>query len=158
MATVKIIGVHPIAAEEETWDQAVTQRHGLIGLDRNVERREFAYESVRDELRRIVLVEMHVHERDRSMYMGDFGQSIDGDALGPKDEVAYGEVFLGPAGDRIVANYLDEVRGDSVRLAFFLHEYKPTRPILTSYGPVEPPLLTAMPPRLKRLVQYVPRT
>ena len=156
MPTIKILGVHPLGATEEIWDQSVTQRHGLIGLDLNVERRETAYHEVRDELSRVVLIELVVKERDRSMYMGDFGQTISGDSLGPNDEVAYGEVFLGPAGDRIVANFLDEIEGDLVRVAFFLHEFKPNRPLLTSYGPVETPLLTAMPPRLQRLVPYTP--
>ena len=156
MPTVKIIGIYPIHASEEIWDQSVTQRHGLIGLDLDIERRETAYYEVQDALSRVVLIELVVKERDRAMYMGDFGQTANGDQLKPDDEVAYGEVFLGPAGDRVVSNYLDEIRGDMARVAFFLHAFKPQRPLLTSYGPVELPMLTVMPPRLKRLVPYSP--
>jgi hypothetical protein len=157
MPDVKIIGVHPLDVSPELFDQATTQQHGLIALDTDTARRERADAETRADLSRIVLVELVVINRDRRMYMGDFGQSPAGDALGPNDEVAYGETFLTPTGGQRIANYLDEVVGDDIRVAFFLHKFMPDRPILTTYGPVEPPPATEMPMRLKRLVEYKPR-
>jgi len=157
MPEVRIIGVHPLDVSAELFDQALTQWHGMIALDTDAERRARADAETRAEIGGIVLVEMVVKGRDRRMYMGDFGQALSGDLPGPNDEVAYGEAFLSPAGDRRIADYLDEVDADHVRVAFFLHAYKPNRLILTTYGAVEPPPLTAMPVRLKRLVEYTPR-
>lgn len=156
MPRVTIIGIHPLDASEELFDQAVTARYGLISLSTDRQARESAFEVVRQELAAVVLVEMMIQGRDRRMYMGDFGQSR-ADALGPGEEVACCEVFLSPDGTERVTDYLDEVPGPDVRVAFFLHDYKPSRPILTSYGPVDTTVLTPVPPRLRRLVNYRPR-
>ncbi len=156
MHRATIIGIHPLDAREELFDQAVTERYGLISLSTDRQTRESAFEVVRQELASVVLVEMVILGRDRRMYMGDFGQSR-GDMLGAGDEVACCEVFLSADGTDRVADYLDEVGGPDVRVAFFLHDFKPTRPILTSYGPVAPSVLTPMPPRLRRLAIFRPR-
>lgn len=157
MPNVKIIGVHPLDVSEELYDQAVTGQHGLIALDLDRDRRERAHAMTNDSLASIVLIELAIADRERHMYIGDFGQTASGDQLGPNDEVAYGEVFLNSHGDERAAVYYEDLQGDSIRLAFFLHNYKPQRPILTPYGPIAPPLLTPMPMRLKRLVPYIPR-
>lgn len=157
MPTVKIIGVHPLEVTEEMFDQAVTEQHGLIALDLDPERRERAHAMTNAGLSSIVLIDLLITNRERHVYMGDFGQSALGDTLGPDDEVAYAEVFLNPEGDERIASHYEDVPGDTVRIAFFLHDYRPRRPILTPYGPVAPPLLTPMPYRLKRLVDYKPR-
>ncbi len=156
MPRATTIGIHPLDASDELFDQAVTARYGLISLSTDRATRESAFEVVRQDLASVVLVEMLVENRDRRMYMGEFGQSR-GDALGAGDEVACCEVFLSPDGIERVADYLDEVKGPDVRVAFFLHDYKPSRPILTSYGPVDTTVLTPMPTRLRRLAIYNPR-
>lgn len=157
MPIVKIIGVHPLDVTEELYDQAVTAQHGLIALDLDLERRKRANDMTREQLAAVALVELVITDRDRHMYVGDFGQAATGGSLGPNDEVAYCEVFLNSTGDERVAEYYEDVRGPSVRMAFFLHDFKPGLPVLTPYGPVAAPLLTPMPLRLKRLVQYTPR-
>ncbi|MCB9854998.1 MAG: hypothetical protein H6818_04865 [Phycisphaerales bacterium] len=157
MPNVKIIGVHPLDVTDEMYDQAVTAQHGLIALDLDPERRERALAMTNAGLSSIVLVELVITDRERHMYMGDFGQCASGDTLGPNDEVAYGEVFLNPEGDARIANHYEDIIGDTARIAFFLHDYRPRRPILTPYGPVAPPVLTPTPIRLKRLVEYRPR-
>jgi hypothetical protein len=156
MPRATIIGIHPLDAGEELFDQAVTDRYGLISLSPDRQTRESAFEVVRRDLASVVLVEMIIRDRDRRMYMGDFGQSR-GDVLGAGDEVACFEVFLSADGTERLADYLDEVPGPDVRVAFFLHDFKPSRPILTSYGPVDPSVLTPMPARLRRLAAYKPR-
>ncbi|HPF41206.1 MAG TPA: hypothetical protein P5081_23720 [Phycisphaerae bacterium] len=157
MPSVKIIGVHPLDVSEELHDQAVTAQHGLIALDLDPERRERALAMTNASLASVVLVELIVVDRERHMYMGDFGQSAAGDTLGPDDEVAYGEVFLNATGDERAANHYEDLEGPDARIAFYLHAYRPRRPILTPYGPVDPPLLTPTPYRLARLVPYEPR-
>ncbi len=142
-----------MAASEELFDQAVTDRYGAISLSTDRQTRESAFDVVRRDLASVVLVEMIVHDRDRRMYMGDFGQSLQ-DVLGSGDEVACFEVFLSLDGTERVADYLDEVRGPDVRVAFFLRDFKPLRPILTSYGPVDTSVLTPMPMRLRRLAIF----
>ncbi len=153
MPRATIIGVHPLDYSEELFDEAVTARYGLISLSTDRQMRESAFEVVRQELASVVLVEMVIQGRDGRMYMGDFGQSR-GDVLTGGDEVACCEVFLSSDGVERVADYLDQVRGPDVRVAFFLRDYKPARPILTSYGPVEVTLLTPMPMRLRRLAIF----
>ncbi len=153
MPQVKVIGVHPIETTEELIDQAITQRHGLVALDPDPARRAWADFEARQRLRSVVVVEMLVMGHDRRMYMGDFGQSASGE-LGDDDAVAYDEVFLSPDGEARVADFLDQVTTADVRVAFFLHDYRTGLPILTSYGPAEAPMLTPMPPRLRRLVAY----
>lgn len=157
MPDVKIIGVHPLDVTDEMYDQAVTEQHGLIALDLDRDRRDRAHAMTREDLASIVLIEMMIRSRARHMYIGDFGQSAVGDELGPNDEVAYCETYLNIHGDERVASYYEDLVGNDVRLAFYLHHYKPHRPVLTPYGPVAPPLLTPMPMRLKRLVPYTPR-
>ncbi|MBX3396463.1 MAG: hypothetical protein KF841_13960 [Phycisphaerae bacterium] len=154
MPEVKVIGIHPLDYSDELFDEAVTRDHGLIALNPNRTAREFADYATRRNLRSIVLVEMLIRGRDRTMYIGDFGQSSTGDLIGPDDPVAYEEVYLSPDGEHRIANYLDQVPGNDVRVAFYLHGYRPDRPILTSYGAAEAPPLTAMPSRLRRLAPY----
>lgn len=154
MPQVTILGVYPVDITDELFDSTLTQHYGLVALDTDAERREEAAQRTRDLLHGVVVVELVVRSRDRTMYMGDFGQASLGDKLQINDQVAYGEAFLSPAGDRLIASNLDEVDARDVRVAFFLHFFRHDRPLLTSYGPVMPPPLTAMPPRLKRIMKY----
>ncbi|HWL92564.1 MAG TPA: hypothetical protein VNT79_03435, partial [Phycisphaerae bacterium] len=128
MPHVTIIGMHPLDYSDEVFDQAVTVGHGLIALNPDREKREFADLTTRQAFRSIVLVEMLVKNRDKSMYMGDFGQTAR-DKLGPDDPVAYEEVFLSLDGQFRIGDYLDQVQGPDVRFAFFLHDHRPGLPI-----------------------------
>ncbi|MFQ5502606.1 MAG: hypothetical protein ACE5EQ_09960 [Phycisphaerae bacterium] len=153
MAKITLIGIHPLDYPDELLDAAITQQYGLIALVPDAEIRENAEIRVREALRSIVLVEMHVADRDRSMYMGDFGQSPRG-ILSPGDPVADQEAFLSDDGTQRIADFLDQVQSKDVRLTFYLHGYRPNLPIQTSYGPIEPKHLTPMPPRLRRVAAY----
>ena len=157
MPNVKIIGVHPLDVTEEMYDQAVTEQHGLIALDLDQERRERANAMTTEGLSSIVVIELAITDRERRMYIGDFGQSATGDRLGPNDEVACHEVYLNDEGNERIASYYEDIVGPNVRVAFVLHNHRPRRPLLTPYGPKELPLLTPLPMRLRRLVQYAPR-
>ncbi|MFQ5412761.1 MAG: hypothetical protein ACE5EC_10715 [Phycisphaerae bacterium] len=153
MAKITLIGVHPLDYSDELLDAAITRQFGLIALDTDPEKRERAEFRAREDLRSIVLVEMFIADRDRSLYIGDFGQSPTG-ILGPGDPVADQEAILSPDGTQRIADYLDQVQSKDVRLAFYLHGYRPDLPILTGYGQVEAPPMTAMPVRLRRVVPY----
>ena len=153
MAKITLIGVHPLDYSDELLDAAITQQYGLIALVPDAEMRENAEIRVREALRSVVLVEMHVADRDRRMYMGDFGQSPGG-ILGPGDPVADQEAILSDDGTQRIADFLDQAQTKDVRVAFYIHGYRPNLPILTSYGPIEPPPRTPMPTRLRRVAAY----
>lgn len=153
MAEVVVIGVHPLEVSDELFDRAVTAGFGLVSLSTDANQRELADFATREALRSVVLVELIVRNRDRTMYMGDFGQSS-GDVIGPEDPVAYEEVFLTEDGRERLSTYLDQVRSPNVRVAFFLHGFRPDQPLMTSYGRVLLPAMSGMPPRLKSLVPY----
>ncbi len=153
MAQVIVIGAHPLDYSDELFDRAVTAGFGLVALSTDQNDRELAEFATREALRSVVLVELVVRNRDKTMYMGDFGQTS-GDVIGPADPVAYGEVFLSEDGGHRVASFLDQVRSPDVRVAFYLHGFRPDQPLMTSYGRVLLPAMTEMPMRLKRLAPY----
>ncbi len=151
MPSVEIVGVHPIELSEPLLREAYGIRYGSQDLgDRD---RAEAERNIADDLARTVLVEVCIRGRDRAFFLGDFGQSH-ADIVQPDDSVAYDEQFLNDDGTNIVGAVLEKVRGPDVRVAFFLHQYDPQRPILTSYGAVPPPAPTPMPGRLARIIRY----
>ena len=153
MASVEILGAHPIEVSEELLRQACEIRHGAPDLDDRA--RAEAEQVVADDLARTVLIEARIRGRDRALFLGDFGQSA-GDVVQPDDPVAYDERFLDDDGTDILWTVLEKVRGPDVRVVFFLHQYDPQRPILTSYGPVSAPAPAPMPARLARIIWYTP--
>ena len=151
MPSVEIVGVHPIEVSSALLREACKIRYGAQDLDDRA--RAEAEQRVADDLARTVLVEACIRGRDRAFFLGDFGQS-DADIVQPDDPVAYDEQFLNDDGTNIVGAVLEKVRGPDVRVAFFLHQYDPKRPILTSYGAVPPPAPSPMPGRLARIIRY----
>lgn len=128
MPSVEIVGVHPIQGAQ-----------GYFG----------------QELGLVVLVEAWIRDRDDRLKFGGFGQS-EGVTLGPQDQVAYDEVFLSDDGSAVAAHDLRPLDASDLRVAFFLHFYEASRPILTSYGPVHAPDPTPLPERLSKLITYEP--
>ena len=153
MPSVEIIGVHPIEVSDKLLREACKIRRGAQDLDDRA--RTEVERTVAEDLAGTVLVEARIRGRDRALFLGDFGQSAD-DIVQPDDPVAYKEHFLNDDGSDIVWTVLEKVRGPDVRVVFFLHQYDPHRPILTSYGPVPPPPTTPMPARLARIIWYTP--
>ena len=153
MPSVTVIGVHPLKIDEVLVRDLVAREATEGPTDGGAGASNATEAEVRRRLEDVVLVEVAIQGYDRRMYIGDFGQS-NNDSIGPDDAVAYSEVFLDSDGKERVADYLDRVRGDEVRVAFYLDEYRQERPILTSYGPVQGPAPSPMPRRLRRIVPY----
>jgi hypothetical protein len=152
MAHVEIIGVHPIQVTDELVREASELKYGY--LEDPDERRD-ALQLAREEVESVVLIEALVKDRDERFDLAHFGQS-QGDELGPNDQVAYDEIFLSDDGTSVIARDERDVRARDLRIAFFLHFYQDTRPLLTSYGPIQLPSKTPMPVRLSAITQYEP--
>jgi hypothetical protein len=153
MAVVELLGVYPIEVSDALVAQAMAAGPGN-GPGSDGERSEAEWQ-VRRELASVVLVEALVRDHDRAFTLIDFGQS-DGDTLLAGDPVAYDEQLLSDDGRRLRGSLLTKNTADTLRFAFFLHQYDPNKSILTSYGPVTPPEPTPIPPRLARLMVYQP--
>ena len=153
MPEVEIIGVYPLQVTPELIEEAFDLKYGGIELD-SAARRE-AERAVREELSSVVLVEVSIKGCTDHLDVGHFGQS-DRATLGPNDQVAYDEVFLSEDGREIIGHEFSEIESRNVRLAFFLHYFDAGKPILTSFGPVNPPKPSPMPQRLANLIKYEP--
>jgi hypothetical protein len=159
MPGIEMIGAYPIDVTEALFKEAYDMKYdGGVGLTSAEEAETRAL--VREELTGVVLVELLVHDVDEACNISDFGQT-DGNELGASDQVAYAEVLLNDDGTRLLSEPFDNIdfdalRGQTARIAFFLHFYDPERPILTSYGPIPAPPRTPMPERLRKIISYEP--
>jgi hypothetical protein len=88
----------------------------------------------------------------------DVGAITQEDPNLPEDswQATWHEHYLSPEGDEVIGEWLSEPIDDPgpTRLAFFLHRVDFERPLLTQFGPVPLPPPTAMPKRLRRIVDY----
>jgi hypothetical protein len=149
MAHVEIIGVHPIEVTDELVQEAFEVKYGYL------EDPDDALQLAREEVESVVLIEALVKDRDDRFDVAHFGQS-QGDKLAANDQVAYDEIFLSDDGTSVIARGQREVGAGDLRIAFFLHFYQDTRPLLTSYGSVPLPPKTPMPQRLSAITKYEP--
>lgn len=127
----------------------------------------FDYEMSEDQLREallhcihqlhsVVLLELLVENCDARFRLDDFTQQID---AVPRDswQAPWSEVYLTADGESLLVESGQPLPGvDTFRVAFFLHYFQPDRPLLSSYGPLECPAIMDMPPRLTRLVPFIP--
>ena len=159
MPGIEMIGAYRIDVTEallkEAYDMMYDGGAGLTSTD-EAEARAL----VREELTGIVLVELSVHDVDGACSIRDFGQAA-GNELGKTDQAAYAEVLLSDDGTRLLTEPFDNIdfdalRGQTARIAFFLHFYDPKQPLLTSYGPTLVPPRTPMPERLREIISYEP--
>ena len=159
MPRIEMIGAYPIDVTEALFKEAYDMKYeGGAGLSGAEEAEARAH--VREELTGVVLLEMLVHEVDEACSISDVGQS-EANELGASDQVAYAEVLLNDDGTRLLTQPFDDIdldalRGQTARIAFFLHFYDSERPILTSYGPIPAPPRTPMPDRLREIISYEP--
>jgi len=121
------------------------------GIDLSPEARRGAEQAVRDELSSAVLIECEVSDADESFDVGDFRHP-------DSDQAAYDEVFLTSDGSVLLPDSYPRPQTSHFCVAFFLHFFQPESPLLSSYGSLRLPSVTAMPERLNRLVPYEPVT
>jgi hypothetical protein len=150
---IDVVGVYSLPVTD---DLVREQTDILHGSDLSGAAREDAERRCREQLESTVLVEALVEDRDERFYLGDFIQAQDGVSR-ENWQTAWAEAYLSEDGEAlIVERWGDAPRVQRFRVAFFMHWWNPTTPLITSYGDVSCPGVTRMPDRLQRLVPYEP--
>jgi hypothetical protein len=144
---IQVIGVHYIKMSQCLVDKAVGLKLGVGEL--SPLQREATIAQVRAELQHVAMIEVVVSSRDDGFRMEDLGQH-------GSDQAPYDEVFLSLDGSRVIAEGFEVPPGPDLRVAFWLHFFKPDECLRTSYGDALLPRPTPMPERLGSLVKYSP--
>jgi hypothetical protein len=148
--TVRVLGIHPVQISKDTLLENARLEFGerfnlddVLGLDDGAFRNRFS---------NIYLVEVLIERLDSDFDPGTFTQEQAG---APRDnwQVPYDEKFLDADG---ISERSPPSGLSSTRLAFFMHDLNPSRPLQTQYGPVSLPQPTPMPVRLSSLFRYFP--
>lgn len=152
MTRVEVIGVYPVEVDEATFEEAWRLKYERLYQPYTQAWKE-AQEELREELSHIVIIELLVYDPDENFDLGEFTQ--DWDLPEGLRQVPYLEAYLSLDGETIVSE--DEPPNmNPLRVAFFLHYYKPERPLYTPYGVVQLPEPSPMPERLRKLMKYEP--
>ncbi len=104
-------------------------------------------------LNSVVLIELMIVGRDARYDAGDFTQPF---TDRPRSDwpAPYCETYLTPDGEAVIDfNWPHPPPGD-LRIAFYLHDWDPAKPLQTSYGNMICPKVQPMPERLQRLVPF----
>ena len=150
---IEILGVYRLAVTEELFRE---QFDNLFGSPKWARKRAEAERLCREHFDSAVLIEALVSNRDDRFHLVDFTQARIGEPEGSW-QVAWAEAFLSLDGESLlVERGSDPPDAEPLRLAFFIHYWDPSQPLLTSYGEIHCPAPRAMPDRLKRLVPYEP--
>jgi len=151
--TIEVLGTYRVRATEALIQDRVEYSYGPDQVD-TPEKRAAAEQESREFIESVVLIEALVRHPDGRFDAGDFTQRLDGVAR-DSWQAAYAEAFLAPDGTSLAADQesSDAPEGD-IRIAFFLHFWDATKPLVTSYGDIQCPAVDEMPERLERLVPY----
>jgi hypothetical protein len=105
----------------------------------------------------VYLIEMEIHSANAVF---DIGKVVQEDESQPQSnwQVPYSEHLLNEDGTKILADDYQiltkpELLKGSFRIAFFFHYLDIKKPLVTQFGPVSLPAVTALPKRLK-IVKY----
>ncbi len=148
-ATINILGVYRVPYSRALFTQAMQWKYG--DTEFTPAEREDTEKAVREELASAVLIECEVVDADDKFSVDDFRQP-------DSNQVPYDEAFLTPDGESMAPSRYSRPNASHFRLAFFLHFFQPGFPLFSSYGPLQLPPLSEMPPRLARLMPYEPVT
>ncbi len=146
-AAVQVLGAYRVKLTQKLFLHALEVKYTGCGLQGDECRQ--AEKATLEELSNVVLLEVLVSKRDKRFDVGDFGQK-------GSDQAPYDEHFLSEDGSRVIAEGFDVPAGKTLRCAFFLHFFDPTKPLETSYGQATVPPIRPMPARLRKLVPYEP--
>jgi hypothetical protein len=104
----------------------------------------------------LVLIEAVVHNVDDQFDISKIGQQPPHSEDPNYFMVPYDEALLSSDGETLIQREMNCVQGTgSLRFAFYLHLYDPSKPLVTGYGPIQCPEIQPVPDRLKELVPYV---
>lgn len=132
----------------ELLEEAMDDKYG--GLDLSEAQIESAKREVVDEISSAVLIKLLISNPDERYNLSDFHQP-------DSDQAAYEEVYLTEDGQSIIpTRYLEIPKEKVFQVGFYLHFYNPQKPLITSYGLVELPLVQEMPESVQKLIPYHP--
>lgn len=148
---IEVLGVYRIAVTDELVQQ---QADVLYGDDLPPDEQAEALARCREQLESVVLIEAQVSSADKRFRVDDFTQA-NPDLPRESWQAAWAEAYLSADGSKLLARWDEpEVLPEVFRIAFFLHWWQPTAPLVTSYGNIGCPAPDAMPDRLQQLVPY----
>jgi len=145
--SIKVKAAYQVECTPELFEQAWKEKYREDKMT-SAEIKE-AKKDLRGELSSIVLLEVLVENADENFDAGDFEQPDSGQA-------AYDEFYLAVDSDEIIAEGFDQPKTPSFRVLFFMHFFKPGKPLKTSYGKVPVPKVEPMPDSLAKLHPYQP--
>lgn len=139
--SIEILGVYKphisVEAYREQWE--------ITGSD----------EDTKEHFNGLVLIEAFVHNADDQFDISQIGQQPSHSDDPNSFMVPYDEALLSSDGETLIQREMDCVHGTgSLRFAFYLHLYDPSKPLETGYGPIHCPIIQPVPDRLKELVPY----
>ena len=151
--TVEVLGVYQLDVTE----YLVREQQSILYPDAEGDEFAAAEAETREQLESVVLIEVLVHNRDARLKMGEFAQPRQG-VDDPDDwQVAWAEAFLSLDGKCLaVPRWSEAPEVGDLRVAFYIHYWRPDVALMTSYGPVACPKPQSMPERLRQLVPYEP--
>jgi hypothetical protein len=149
--TLTVLGVYALHFDDGMLKE---QTDRLYGPKLKAVARQEAERRCREQLASTVLIGLDVRDRDDRFDVAQFTQP---QATTRQDsrQSAWAEVYLSPDGEtRLETLWPDPPRESEFRVAFFLHFWNPSLPLMTSYGELQCPQVEPMPERLLRLVPY----
>ena len=146
--SVEVLGIYSFNNKQEILEKEIQDYFSTRPPEGREQRREY----VRELLESLVLIEVIVRNRDGRFDAGDFTQDVPSDT---SSQVAYGEEYLTLEGNSVIETPPTQPpEGQTLRLAFYLHDWDANKPLATSYGIVECPPPEPMPERFAKLVPY----
>ena len=150
--TIRVLGIHRLRVTEELF----REQHSILWPDTLGVSREVSEPYIREQLASVVLVEALVLARDSRFSMNDFEQAQIGVPPGHR-QVAWAEAYLSLDGIALaVERWSPTPESGDLRVAFYIHDWNPTLPLLSSYGEILCPQPQPMSDRLERLVPFEP--
>lgn len=112
-------------------------------------------EETKEHFHGLVLIEAIIHKIDDQFNISKIGQQPPDSDDPNYFQVPYDEALLSSDGQTLIQRKMNCVHGTgSIRFAFYLHLYDPSKPLATCYGPIHCPSIQPVPDRLRELVPY----
>lgn len=150
---IEIIGVYKVPITDDLLNELIQT---LYKPPSSKEEEALVRNCCIETLENVVLIEVIVDNKSGKFDVSDFTQRIENI---PKDnwQVAWAETYLNDDGDSLaVERWSTPPKTDTLRIAFFIHEWKSDIPLSTSFGDIDCPAIKPMPERLAQLVPYEP--
>jgi hypothetical protein len=145
---IQCLAVYRNKVSRELLEEAMESKYG--GIDLSDAQLERVKREVMNEISSAVLIKLLVSNPDEQFNLSDFHQP-------DSDQAAYEEVYLTEDGRAIIpTRYLEIPKEEVFQVGFYLHYFDPQKPLITSYGVVELPLVEDMPESVQELIPYHP--